>query len=200
MRTGSLTHFKQVVQKLPGVLLRDGFDILGPVAAAAGLLLKDPAYESFLGAVRQFAPLLLIKEAELFFCIQSAVRGGGEIWIVGGGFLCNDTFYVYECVSVDLPELFQGAGRHIGIGQDALDIIAVFICQRGAFGQQFIKAARELAQLMQDLGCVTAYNLDGGGSSTIWFNGRVLNRPTTYGKQIEERSLSDIVYIGQPQR
>ena len=58
----------------------------------------------------------------------------------------------------------------------------------------------ELAELMQDLGCVTAYNLDGGGSSTFWFNGRVLNRPTTYGKQIEERSISDIVYIGQDHR
>ena len=51
--------------------------------------------------------------------------------------------------------------------------------------------------LMKELGCVTAYNLDGGGSSTLWFNGRVLNRPTTYGDTIEERSISDIVYIGK---
>ena len=28
---------------------------------------------------------------------------------------------------------------------------------------------------------VVAYNLDGGGSSTIWFLGKVLNKPTTYG-------------------
>ena len=55
----------------------------------------------------------------------------------------------------------------------------------------------ELADLMKELGCVTAYNLDGGGSSTLWFNGRVLNRPTTYGDTIEERSVSDIVYIGK---
>ena len=54
----------------------------------------------------------------------------------------------------------------------------------------------ELARLMQELGCETAYNLDGGGSSTIWFNGKVLNNPTTFGDVIEERPISDIVYIG----
>lgn len=53
-----------------------------------------------------------------------------------------------------------------------------------------------LAQYMKDLGCRTAYNLDGGGSSTIWFNGKVLNKPTTYGDVIEERTISDILYTG----
>ena len=50
---------------------------------------------------------------------------------------------------------------------------------------------------MQDLGCTLAYNLDGGGSSTIWFNGKVLNRPTTFGDKISERKVSDIIYIGK---
>lgn len=53
----------------------------------------------------------------------------------------------------------------------------------------------QLAEVMQDLGCTEAYNLDGGGSSTMWFNGQVLNKPTTYGRVIEERALSDILYI-----
>ena len=54
----------------------------------------------------------------------------------------------------------------------------------------------QLAEFMQSLGAVTAYNLDGGGSSTMYFNGRVVNNPTTNGKSISERSVSDIVYIG----
>lgn len=54
----------------------------------------------------------------------------------------------------------------------------------------------ELAEFMQELGVKTAYNLDGGGSSTMVFNGNVINNPTTSGKTIEERSVSDIVYIG----
>ena len=54
----------------------------------------------------------------------------------------------------------------------------------------------EIAQVMQDLGCQTAYNLDGGGSSTMWFMGEVVNVPTD-GRSIRERSVSDIVYIGE---
>lgn len=55
---------------------------------------------------------------------------------------------------------------------------------------------RQLAELMQSLGVQTAYNLDGGGSSTMVFQGRVINNPTTNGRSIRERSVSDIVYIG----
>ena len=54
----------------------------------------------------------------------------------------------------------------------------------------------QLAQVMQQLGVKTAYNLDGGGSSTMYFNGRVINNPTTNGRTISERRVSDIVYIG----
>ena len=53
----------------------------------------------------------------------------------------------------------------------------------------------ELAVFLQSKGAQTAYNLDGGGSSTMVFNGRVVNNPTS-GRSIKERSVSDIVYIG----
>ncbi len=54
----------------------------------------------------------------------------------------------------------------------------------------------QLAEFMQTLGVKNAYNLDGGGSSTMYFNGKVINNPTTSGNSIKERSVSDIVYIG----
>ena len=54
----------------------------------------------------------------------------------------------------------------------------------------------QLAQIMQDLGCTTAYNLDGGGSTTMYFNGEVINNTTSGRKSSSERSVSDIVYIG----
>lgn len=54
----------------------------------------------------------------------------------------------------------------------------------------------ELAEFMQSLGVVIAYNLDGGGSSVLYFNGQVINNPTSNGKSIKERKVSDIVYIG----
>lgn len=49
----------------------------------------------------------------------------------------------------------------------------------------------ELAQIMRDLGATTAYNLDGGGSSTLYFNGEVVNQPSNQG----ERATSDILYV-----
>ena len=53
----------------------------------------------------------------------------------------------------------------------------------------------EMAEVMKSYRVKTAYNLDGGGSSTMYFNGQVINKPTTNGN-ISERAVSDIVYIG----
>jgi exopolysaccharide biosynthesis protein len=49
----------------------------------------------------------------------------------------------------------------------------------------------ELADIMIGLGASTAYNLDGGGSSTMYFNGTVVNQPSNGG----ERGTSDILYV-----
>ncbi|WP_314249882.1 phosphodiester glycosidase family protein [Abiotrophia defectiva] len=54
---------------------------------------------------------------------------------------------------------------------------------------------KELADFMKELKVTTAYNLDGGGSSTMYFNGQIINKPTTNGHNIEEREVSDIVYL-----
>ena len=54
----------------------------------------------------------------------------------------------------------------------------------------------QLAEVMKSYGAKAAYNLDGGGSSTLYFNGQVINKPTTGGNKISERAVSDIVYIG----
>ncbi|WP_251032710.1 phosphodiester glycosidase family protein [Bacillus sp. ISL-7] len=43
-----------------------------------------------------------------------------------------------------------------------------------------------------DLGCKETYNLDGGGSSTMYLKGRVVNNPLGKG---QERGVSDILYF-----
>ena len=53
----------------------------------------------------------------------------------------------------------------------------------------------QLADFLVGLGATTAYNLDGGGSSTLWFQGNVVNQHTTDGRTITQRKVSDIVYI-----
>ena len=71
----------------------------------------------------------------------------------------------------------------------------IFVVSDGRTSESEGLSLYELATFMKSLDCQTAYNLDGGGSSTMYFNGNVINNPITNGK-IGERKVSDIVYIG----
>lgn len=76
------------------------------------------------------------------------------------------------------------------------DLHYVFVVSDGRTEESEGLSLLELAEFMDTLGVTTAYNLDGGGSSTMYFNGEVINQPTTDGNRIQERRVSDIVYIG----
>ncbi len=76
------------------------------------------------------------------------------------------------------------------------DLHYVFVVADGRTGESAGLSLYELAEFMQSLGVEAAYNLDGGGSSTMVFNGEVINNPTISGNSIKERKVSDIVYIG----
>ena len=71
----------------------------------------------------------------------------------------------------------------------------LFVVSDGRTSESEGLSLYELAAYLQSRGAQTAYNLDGGGSSTMVFNGEVVNNPTS-GRSIKERSVSDIVYIG----
>lgn len=51
----------------------------------------------------------------------------------------------------------------------------------------------KLSQLMYDLGCKSAYNLDGGQTSQLIWNGNVINDPYKGG-----RECSDIIMVAEP--
>lgn len=72
----------------------------------------------------------------------------------------------------------------------------VFIVSDGRTDESTGLSLYQLAIFLKKLNVSLAYNLDGGGSSTIYFNGKVINNPTSSGHTIKERSVSDIVYIG----
>lgn len=52
----------------------------------------------------------------------------------------------------------------------------------------------QLAQFFETIGCQQAYNLDGGGTSHMWFNGKILSDPC------EDRTFSDIIYVTVPDK
>ena len=51
---------------------------------------------------------------------------------------------------------------------------------------------QQLAQTFEALGCKAAYNLDGGKTTVMIFDGKKVNTPADGG-----RKISDIVYIGE---
>ncbi len=71
----------------------------------------------------------------------------------------------------------------------------VFAVSDGRTGESEGLSLFELAEFLQCLGVTVAYNLDGGGSSTMVYQGEVVNNPTTNGRSVKEREVSDIVYV-----
>lgn len=71
----------------------------------------------------------------------------------------------------------------------------IFLVADGRTSISYGLTLYEVADVMKNYGCKIAYNLDGGGSSAIYFNGKIINKPTS-GGTIGERKVSDIVYIG----
>ncbi len=49
----------------------------------------------------------------------------------------------------------------------------------------------EFAWLFLDAGATVAYNLDGGGSATMFFNDRVVNQPRNIRGQQKERPAAN---------
>ena len=52
----------------------------------------------------------------------------------------------------------------------------------------------QLSRFMESLGCRAAYNLDGGDSSVMAFDGRRVSKPRN------KRSIPDAVYICEPRK
>jgi len=85
----------------------------------------------------------------------------------------------------------QGEQPRTAIGVTADGHILIVVVDGRDPGYSRGVTLTELADIMISLGATTAYNLDGGGSSELWFNGEVVNQPSNGG----ERATSDILYV-----
>lgn len=92
------------------------------------------------------------------------------------------------------PPKYNPANPRSGIGYiEPNHFVLVVVDGRGAGGGKGMTTS-EFAKLFESLGCKSAYNLDGGGSATLVFMGKVINHPCDDGG---ERSVSDIIYFGE---
>lgn len=86
----------------------------------------------------------------------------------------------------------QGNNPRTGIGIIDNNHFVFVVVDGRSTGYSRGVSLTEFAQIFKDLGCTEAYNIDGGGSSTMYFMGRVVNNPLGQNK---ERGTSDILYI-----
>lgn len=133
-----------------------------------------------------------IKEESAFTAEELQEKGAQHIFSFGPALVQQGRVNVIQGEEVERAQI-TNPRTAIGI-VDSLHYIMVV--SDGRTEESVGLSLYQLGYLMQNLGCKTAYNLDGGGSSTMWFNGEVLNKPTTFGDVIEERPISDILYLG----
>ncbi|MEK3672833.1 phosphodiester glycosidase family protein [Paenibacillus sp. FSL R10-2771] len=114
-----------------------------------------------------------------------------------GPILIQDGKIVSDFSSVKIDNNFgnrsiQDANPRTAIGMIAPNHYVFVVVDGRKEGYSRGMTLAELADVMEGLGAAEAYNLDGGGSSTMYFMGRVVNNPL--GKN-QERGVSDILYI-----
>lgn len=115
-----------------------------------------------------------------------------QVWSFGPTLLENG-FYQVNTQSEVPYELDSNPRSSIGqVDEDTY----LFIVSDGRTSESAGLSLYELATVYEEYGAQFAYNLDGGGSATMWFNGRLINKPVNSGSTISERSVSDCIYVG----
>jgi exopolysaccharide biosynthesis protein len=86
----------------------------------------------------------------------------------------------------------QGEQPRTGIGVVDGNHLLFVVADGRSTGYSRGVTMTEFAQIFADRGAELAYNLDGGGSSAMVFNGKLVNNPLGKG---QERGTSDILYV-----
>lgn len=121
----------------------------------------------------------------------SSVANAWQVFSFGPALVENGQVAVTASTEVDQS---MSSNPRTAIGQIGT-LHYICVVSDGRTSESTGLSLEQLAEIMKEKGCTTAYNLDGGGSSTMVFNGTVVNKPTTNGNKIEERSVSDCVYF-----
>jgi exopolysaccharide biosynthesis protein len=126
---------------------------------------------------------------------QLLADGVWNTYSFGPGLLVDgdvpDDIDTYEAVS-NPKHPIQGTNPRTGIGMISNNHFVFVVVDGRNPGYSRGVTLAEFAQIFKDLGCTTAYNLDGGGSSTMYFMGEVVNSPS---QKHGERAVSDILYV-----
>jgi exopolysaccharide biosynthesis protein len=126
---------------------------------------------------------------------QLLLEGVRNTFSFGPGLLVDgavpDDIGMYEA-EVNARHAIQGLNPRTGVGMIDTNHFVFVVVDGRSPGHSRGVTLEEFAQIFRGLGCTTAYNLDGGGSSTLYFMGKVVNNPS---ERSGERAVSDILFV-----
>ncbi len=155
-----------------------------------GIVYRDKADGSEVLCIYANGTMEVINDSE-YTADELVEKGVWQALTFGPGLIESGTISVNTDDEVDMA---MSSNPRTAIGMIDKNHF-IFVVSDGRTSESEGLSLYELAEFMQKLGVKTAYNLDGGGSSTMYFDGQVINNPTS-GRSIKEREVSDIVYIG----
>jgi len=156
-----------------------------PLSSDIAILSVDPALTNRLASLRTGTILTLSTDTSRDLSQAVTALGGSPLLVVHG----KEQQWPAKngTNSTVLPRHPRTA---VGWNQSHFFLVAVDGRQKElSIGMTF----PELAHFMKDLGCNEALNLDGGGSTTFWMQGKVMNSPSDK----HERSVANGLVIVQ---
>ena len=176
-------------------------DLIGPVIQIAGaggtpipqggavLVARGTAAQRLLeeAPVNTNLTLRLIFRPE-WTGIANAV-GGGPVLVRGGG-------PVFRAQEAFTSSQLAPRNSRTGVGQTADGRVLMVVTDGRRPGYSVGMTNFELAQTMVRLGAVTGSAFDGGGSSSLAFDGTLLNRPSDRGGERPVSNALQLMYFG----
>ena len=130
------------------------------------------------GPESKIKPFLSSKKFNLDVKMSPDWKGVNHI-LSGGPYLVKDG-EVYVDMTEEKLSSVGGRNPRTAIGYTK-DNHLIMLTADGREGASIGLTLNELAKLMKQLGCENAMNLDGGGSTVMYINGRVVNKPAIQG-------------------
>ena len=104
---------------------------------------------------------------------------------------------IKDGTTIQTPENNAKTVRHprmaIGQGENPNEFVIIVVDGRSSVSKGV--NYYELATLFEEQGARVAYNLDGGGSATLVFNGKILNDPRDTDGTQKVRAVTDSIFI-----
>ncbi len=168
-----------------GVVLRDEIS-----KTTSGITVAAPEQEDLV--IFEDGSAKIIREGEVTID-ELMEQGAVQLFNFGPTLIENGENVLESSYSV-MKEKITGSNPRTAIGVYE-DLHYAFVVVDGRTSQSKGMSLTKLAAFGMKLGLETFYNLDGGGSSTLYFNGEVINKPCRNKNKIAEQGVNDIVYV-----